>query len=87
MLLQASCAFADMANTTADLTLNGAETVVSFLSSHIAGLREEAAATNLAPLPNGDPFKCVSKTTLYRAVVQDSLQHSELRVCLSNMGC
>lgn len=55
--LQSSCAFADMANDTADLTLSAAETVVSFLSAHIAGLREEAAAASLAPLPNGDPFK------------------------------
>ena len=55
--LQSSCAFADMANNTADLTLSAAETVVSFLSAHIAGLREEAAAASLAPLPNGDPFK------------------------------
>ena len=46
-----------MANATADLTLEGAETVVSFLSSRIAGLRDEAAAALVAPLPNGDPFK------------------------------
>lgn len=55
--LQASCVFADMANNTADLTLDGAETVVSFLSAHIAGLQDEAAFATLAPLPNGDPFK------------------------------
>lgn len=47
-----------MANATSDLTLEGAETVVSFLSSRIAGLQDEAVAARIAPLPNGDPFKC-----------------------------
>ncbi len=46
-----------MANAPLDLTLAGAEAVVSFLAAHIAGLQNEVAAAAVAPLPNGDPFK------------------------------
>ena len=55
--MQASCAFASLAGAPADLTLVAAESVVQFLAAHIGNLQNEAAATAVAPLPNGDPFE------------------------------
>lgn len=72
-----------MANVPQDLTLKAAETVISFLATHIASLQNEYAAAVVAPLPNGDPFKCASFTqfldfNLARAAV--------LLVCFGSLG-
>ena len=55
-LLQASCTFAQLAGNAADLTLEAAGAVASFLAAHVASLLQSAQARHTTDTASGAPI-------------------------------